>query len=516
MKQLLVIFLTLMISLASLAQSGLPVKKISIFKNGTAMIVKEGATPVTGGKASIPVPSHTIYGTYFLGTGKDNPIKNMTVKNDTIKKQEKAQAIWQLIAGNVGKKVTISFSPAQKLDKSVTGKILGYNQQTGLIRVQEDNGKIAALHSTDLYLVEFNEEENKTYMADSIQRSLILTPQNAAENINLEEIYLQTGMNWMPSYFLKLKDDKVARLEMKAMIENFSDGITDAETELIVGSPQMINSGRPDPMTYDYQTLDGTATGGTPAYTHAWSNSTQTKAYNLNPVTMEEVPFDNSFSTSGEKNNDMYIYKIGKVSLGRNSKGIYPIFAGNIEYKDKYEGQVYDKTNYVNTRIANNDETPIDVFHSLEIKNSATVPLTTAPVTIVNEKEQFLAQDEIKYTPVGSSSNIRLSKAVDIIMKNTEEESTRTDNAKKIGKVIYSSVKLKGTITVENFQAKEVTVAVTKDVSGDVSVASDNGKITKQKTYANLNPYTQIKWDVKLSANQKKTVTYEYEVFFTP
>lgn len=497
---------------SAIAQS-LPVKKISIFKNGTAMIVHEGSTPITGGKATLPVPSRAIYGSYFLGTGKDNTVKNIAIKNDTLKKQEKATAIWQLIAGNVGKKVALNFSPAGKIDHLVSGKILSYNQQSGLIRILGDNGKTQVLNATDVYMAEFAEEEKQTYLADSIQRSLVITPANTSGNLNVQEVYLQTGMNWMPSYFMILKDEKTARLEMKATIENFADPLSDAETELIVGAPQMTNSDKLDPMTYDYQTTDGISAvtyGGSGTY----SNAMQAKSLAVAaPYTYE---WSQDFATAGEKNDDQYIYKIGKVSLGKNTKGVYPIFAGSIEYKDKYEGVIEDRSNYAESRAANNDETPIDVFHSLGIKNTASVPLTTAPVTIINEKDQFVAQNEITYTPAGSTSTVRLSKAIDIIMKNPEEETNRTDNAKKVGKQTYSSVKIKGTVMLENFQNKEVTVAVTKNTNGEVSTASDGGKITRQKTYSNINPLTQIKWDVKLAANQKKTVSYEYEVFFTP
>lgn len=499
---------------ATIAQS-LPVKKISIFKNGTAMIVREGSTPIAGGKATLPVPSRAIYGSYFLGTGKDNAVRNIAIKNDTIKKEEKATAIWQLIAGNVGKKVTLSVAPAGKIDKTITGKILSYNQQSGLIRLQSDNNKIEVFRSADVYLAEFAEEEKQTYLADSIQRSLVITPSNGSGNMNLQEIYLQTGVNWMPSYFMILKDEKSARLEMKATIENFADPLSDAETELIVGAPQMTNSDKLDPMTYDYQTMDGIVSVDRMAL-YANNNAMQTKSYAWSAAAPAADAFNQEFSATGEKNDDLYIYKIGKVSLGKNSKGIYPIFAGNIEYKDKYEGLIEDRSNYAESRAANNDETPIDVFHSLEIKNTASVPLTTAPVTIINEKDQFVAQNEISYTPAGSTSTVRLSKAIDIIMKNPEEETSRTDNAKKIGKQTYSSVKIKGTVTLENFQNKEVTVAVTKNTNGEVSTASDGGKITRQKSFTNINPLTQIKWDVKLAANQKKTVSYEYEVFFLP
>ena len=479
------------------------------------MIIKEGSVAVKSGKATLPVPAHTIYGTYFLGTSKDNPIKNIVIVNDTLKKKEKALAVWQLIAGNVGKTATISFAPGQKLDKSLSGKITSYNQQSGLIQVKQENGKLASIHSTDVYEVEFSEECNNFYLADSIQRSLVLSPQNPGENIALQEIYMQTSVNWMPSYFLKLKDDKTARLEMKATIENFAEGLTDAETELIVGSPQMTNSGTLDPMTYDYATMNATPNGGTGTY--AWSNNMmQGKVMSSMSADAIAPAFENSFSTDGEKNGDMYIYKIGKVTIGKNSKAIYPIFAGTIEYKDKYEGTIYDKTNYANTHTTDNEETPFDVFHSLEIKNTASVPLTTAPVTIVNDKEQFMAQDNLNYTPIGAPSTIRLSKAVDIIMKNMEEESTRIDNAKKIGKVTYASIKLTGKVTIENFQNKEVTVTATKEMNGTVSTASDNGKIIKHKGQVTINPYTQIKWDVKLAPNEKKTLTYEYEVFFQP
>src|SRR5579864_8689825 len=102
---------------------------------------------------------------------------------------------------------------------------------------------------------------------------------------------------------------------------------------------------------------------------------------------------------------------------------------------------------------------------------------------VLNDKEQFIAQDELKYTPVGSSTSIRLSKAVDIIMKNTEEEKSREDNAKKIAKTNYSKVVLKGTVNVDNYQNKEVTITVTKSMNGSVLSQSDNGKVTKNKSY---------------------------------
>jgi hypothetical protein len=212
----------------------------------------------------------------------------------------------------------------------------------------------------------------------------------------------------------------------------------------------------------------------------------------------------------------MFIYKLGKVTLPKESKGSYPIFANNIEYKDKYEGSIYDIINFYSTRYVQPEEKLFDIYHSLEIKNTSGVPLTTASIMVINEKDQFLAQDELKYTPVNASTDIRLSKAIDILMKNNEEEVSRMDNAKKIGKTSYSKVVLKGEIVIENFQKNEVTVAVKKNVNGTVNSSTDGGVVLRNKNYSYINPSSDIKWDVKLAAGQKKVLTYNYEVFFTP
>jgi hypothetical protein len=163
----------------------------------------------------------------------------------------------------------------------------------------------------------------------------------------------------------------------------------------------------------------------------------------------------------------------------------------------------------------NNNEDNCDVFHSIELKNSTTFPFTTAAVMVLTEKGQFMAQDQLKYTPTGAVSIIKLSKAIDVVMKNTEEETSRVENFKKIGKTTYHKVLLKGSIVVENLQPKQVIIDVAKHVNGTVTNDGD-GKMKKQKTYNSVNPYSDITWQVTLNAGEKKTLTYEYEVLFAP
>lgn len=496
------------------AQSPLNTKKVTVFKNATALIVKEGTAPVKNGNAVLPIPGEALYGTYFVGSAKDNAVKNIVFRNDTVKKQEESKTVQQYLAGNLNRTVTISYSPTQGIDKTVTGKVVHYDLKAGILKFVSDKGNSIILNEGSIYQADFKEDPSAYYMGDTVKRMIVLRPDKPADNMQLQEIYMTGGINWLPSYYLRLKDDKNARIEMKAVLENQVEDLKDAEIELVVGAPQMKYSSQADPMTYDYITVGNSAMS--PKAYRASNAAMQSVSYGI-AAEADAAYFDESFNTEGEKAGDMYIYKLGKVTLPNKAKGSFPIFAGNVEYKDKYEGNIYDVTNFFSNRFVPDNEQTFDVFHSLELKNTSSVPFTTASVMVVNEKDQFVAQDELKYTPAGSTSSIRLSKAVDIVMKNTEEEKGREDNAKKIGKQIFSKVTLKGTVNVANYQDKEVTITITKNVNGTVTATKDGAKVTaKRSVYNNQNPNTDIKWEVKLGANEKKDLNYEYEVLFVP
>lgn len=503
-------------AMALYAQSPLNTKKVTVFKNATALIVKEGTAPVKNGNAVLPIPGEALFGTYFVGSAKDNAVKNIVFRNDTVKKQEESKTVQQYLAGNLNKTVTISYSPTQGIDKTVTGKVVHYDLKAGILKFVSDKGNSIILNEGSIYQADFKEDPSAYYMGDTVKRMIVLRPDKPADNLQLQEIYMTGGINWLPSYYLRLKDDKNARIEMKAVLENQVEDLKYAEVELVVGAPQMKYSSQADPMTYDYITIGNSGyAGGAAGRVYMQSNAMASKA--MNEVAADAGYFDESFTTEGEKAGDMYIYKLGKVTLPNKAKGSFPIFAGNVEYKDKYEGTIYDVTNFFSNRFVPDNEQTFDVFHSLELKNTSSVPFTTASVMVVNEKDQFVAQDELKYTPAGATSSIRLSKAVDIVMKNTEEEKGREDNAKKIGKQIFSKVTLKGTVNVANYQDKEVTITITKNVNGTVTATKDGAKVTaKRSVYNNQNPNTDIKWEVKLGANEKKDLNYEYEVLFIP
>lgn len=491
------------------AQQPLPLKKITVFKNGSCLLTREGKATVKDGVARLPIPQEVLFGGYWIGATGGNTVQSLSFKNDKLEKKKAAKEFWQLISGNVGKTVTVSIG--SKSNETVTGKIVSFERQAGIVKLKQENGRITYLQTQNIFQLDFSEDANVNFMEDSTFRMVLLKPEKPANDINLQQLSMQAGVNWVPSYLLKIKDDKSARLEMKAVIENGIEDITNAETELVVGSPQMYFGMRRDPITYDYLTTESGVDNAGASPMQALSNAAFARGARADKA---EDAFDGNYSTEGEKTGDLYIYKIGKVSLANRTKGSYPVFASNVEYKHRYEGVIADKTNYYNSRFVDNNETSFDVYHSLEMKNNTAMPFTTAPVMVVTEKEQFLAQDLLTYTPAGGTVGVKLSKAIDIVMRNAEEETQRNDSYKKINSYIYSRVLIKGNISINNLQSKEVTVNVTKLLAGTVLSQSDGGKAIKTGIGYDNNPSSTIAWEIRMPVNGKKTLTYEYEVLY--
>ncbi|MCS6818674.1 MAG: hypothetical protein RMJ53_08385 [Chitinophagales bacterium] len=496
------------------AQNSLNAKKVTIYKNGTALVVNEGTVKTKDGKAIIPLPDKALYGAYWVGAPKDNPIRSITFRNDTLKKSKRCESVAEYLAGNIGKQATVYLNLGTQADKSISGQIADFYQPTGMLKIKTDKGT-SWLNVRNIYQVEFRDNENHYFLADSIQKMIIIQPEKNAPTIALQEFYLQSSMNWIPSYFIKLKDDKVARLEMKALIENGGEDIENAETELVVGAPQLAYGLKPDPMTYDYLTIEANDQSTAFANKRYEYKNLRVANAEMAMAVPDEGFFNQQFETEGEKYEDYYFYKLGKISLPKNAKGTFPIFAKEVEYKHKYECNIPDQVNFFYTRYAGNEENKYDVFHSLEFKNTTGMPLTGAPIMALNEKDLFLAQDKLSYVPANANASVKISKAVDVVLKNQEEEISRNDSYKKIGRSNYGKVVLKGNIQIENYQEKAIVLNVVKNLTGEITKFSDNAVVVKRKNYATgLNPVSEAKWEINLKPNEKKTITYEYEVIY--
>lgn len=508
-------------SLAAGAQ--MKTTKVSVFKNGTFFQKKEGNMKITDRVTYVDVPSTALLGTYWIAAGKDSKVQQIDVRQDTIKKTKTALSITDYLQGNEGKQITLRYN--QMLDASkpsmrtVSGTLVKYFPQTGIIKLKTDGNKMLIISTSNLNDVEFDSSVSDKYQADTIvRRAKIQLEKNIGSN-DFTIVSMQTGVQWQPSYYIRLVNDKDARLVMKGTVENFSEDLEDVDLDLVVGAPQMFFGTQFDPISVGYLTslITTSYANGTYGNDNRFLSNAQSVAWDYSSTGAAAIPIagEDEYTANGEKVSDLYYYKAGKITLKKNTKTLIPISLTTIPYKDVYEADIGDITNYyVNRSVTYDEMQRTDAYHSLKFTNKSAAPITTAPVFVVDQDEKPLAQDQIKYTPVNADVLVRLSKAIDVSVKSKDEELSRSEKVKKYNKLYYDKITLKGTVEVTNYLDKPITLSVKKSVNGEVTKA-EGGTTSKSGRYNSLNPFSTIKWEVELKAGEKKTINYEYEVYIT-
>ncbi len=539
----LVVSLTLHPLLLHAADSAavLKTKSISIFKNGSCFFTKEGTLPLVNNQLRLPVPS-AINGTYWLNTPGERTIRSVLFKNELVKVKRDVNSVIELLENNIGKNISFelvryaplgtppntggivgSGTPQNMGLQAYSGKILGVNRTLNTFKIEDKLGThyfdVASLAGTNYSIVDAQDSKQQ----DSSVRYAIINPTKSMDELKLQELSLQNGVQWIPSYNIRLNSAKEARIELKATIENFSaEDILNAETEVVVGVPQLYFSRVMDPVTSPYMTQLNTLL---PAYNNSQYNQSRDinvrsarstyKTTEMSAGVSADVAnnYNTSFESEAEASNDIFIYKLGAMTLERNTKAFVPVFATNVEYKDIHECDIPDVVNYEYSRVVNNRDDNFDVFHSIEIHNTSGYPLTTGVVVVHDDKNHFLAQDQLKYIAKGGRGQVHLAKALSVTLKNSEEELERTDNVKRINKIPYGKAQLRGTISINNFDDKAITIKIKKHVNGSVSSAP-NGNTKKQSQNFGLNPQSEISWEVTVGAGEKKELSYEYETVY--
>ncbi len=580
MKKTTLSAIAILLSMGALAQ--LQPTKLSVFSNGTFFEQKEGKLKFDHNTAHVDLPGSILQGTFWLAGNSDIKIKQIDVGVDTVKKVKNAQYLDDFLAGNEGKVVTLRFvqnliaSPNPTL-RTLSGTLVSFNKQSGLIKLKTTDGKVILINADNLNDIDLDANANDTFKDDTLIRRANIYLDKPVAEAPFNQVSMQTGLQWQPSYFIKLENDKDARLIMKATVENGTEISYDKiDLDLVVGSPQLFFGTTIDPVSHffappppplsynwDYEgdgseDLNYRGSRFRRAFTRKEFTITETNVngaaiYYTQPVITSGAPamygmmdgltkistgdepisntiwdasgayqvalditVDKDYSSEGKKSADLYYYKAGKVSLPKNTKTVLPISQSTIAYKHVYEAAIGDITNYAyNKAILNDEAKTVDVFHSLKLTNKTAAPLTEASVFVVNENEDPIAQDKITYTPINEDVSIKLSKAIDVSVKSKENEIGKDEKARKFNKKTYDKVMLKGTVDIINSLDKTITLTLKKALRGEVT-KTDGGTVVKPGRFLDINPISLIKWDIDLKPGEKKTIVYEYEVYIAP
>ena len=486
--------------------------RLSLFSNGTFYQKQEGNAPLRNKVALLEVPGNVLNGTYWLSAGKGNKISQVTFEEDTIKKRKTAEQMPDLLAGNPGKKVTLKLQAGQGIS-SLSGTLVNYNRNTGLGRLDAESGSAAFFSGNNIVEVQFADRNLQgTFEADSVIKLAKLYTNASGSEAPVSVLSMQTGIKWYPSYYLKITDDKEAKLVMKATVENFALNADDAEADLVVGSPQMAYGTNLDPISQDY-TQDPAPQ---PVYYRAMSKAARMPM--AAPAPMAGTAYDGgmpeqtNYQTGGDRQADLYFYRTGKISLRKNTKTLLMISTSSVPCDEQYGVVIPTGIAYSSPSNTTDDWSDFGVAHSLKITNKTGAPLTDAPVFVLSATDDPIAQCAVTYTPNLKETYLSLGNAVNITSKAREEEVELQENAKRVGKSVYNLVTVTGTIKLSNTEEKTRKVLVTKQINGEV-LQAEGGKTVKRGSYNNYNANSEIRWTAELPAGTDKTLTYRYRQY---
>jgi hypothetical protein len=176
------------------------------------------------------------------------------------------------------------------------------------------------------------------------------------------------------------------------------------------------------------------------------------------------------------------------------------------------------------------------VAHMVRCTNKSNYPLTTAPALIVRDG-RLLGQGLVTYTAVNATSDLEITKAIDIQVAKSDEETARVPSAVRWQGADYARVDLAGTIKLTNHRDKPVDVEMTRHVLGNVTGADTGGVVVKGNAleesgglaagppvwwrwygwpdwWAHLNGVGRITWKIRIEPGKSADLGYTWHYFW--
>ncbi len=544
----------------------MPVKEVTVFKDGHAFVLHEGTLPVNGAGAvqmdCLPSP---VLGTFWpYSAAKKAKLTAVVAGQRRVLVEKTALNLRELLEANKGAGATITENGGLKYQATIIGipqrgaEELEATAPPGTAPKLPEKGGVILLKTQDgvkvvdigrIQDVTFSSDYRPAGAAEEFRDLLTLRfdwegrkPEREAE-VGL--VYLQRGLRWIPGYRLEIDDAGRATLKLQATLVNDLVDLEDAAVNLVVGVPSFAFSGMVDPIALQKEAaLVSSRLQPQSRTDFAFSNAIMTQV--ASPVAngggqAEEAGPE---MAGAEREADLYVFSLRHVTLRKGERMVVPVAEAAVKYQDRYVLEIpFAPPQEIFSNLNGDRQTELarlmaapKVQHVLRLTNPGPHPLTTAPALITSQG-RLIAQSLLKYTPEGSAVDLDVTTAVDVLVKKQEKEVQRTPNAVRWDGDDYFKVDLKGTLVLTNRRKEPVEVDVVRQILGNADAASLNGKIEKLNVledpaatgasrpywwnwyswpswWSHFNGIARISWKISLEPGQEKTLTYTWHYYW--
>ncbi len=544
------------------ALARMPVKEVTVFKDGHAYVVHEGTMPTdAAGNVLLDLLPTPVLGTFWpYSLDKGAKLEAVVAARRRVTVERTALTLRELIEANAGAEVVVTEGtkppyPATivKLLARSTEELDAAELPTGvealpvkgnvlLLKTADGTKAVPIEHITDVKFV----GKYATKVSDVEVRNLLTLKLDwagklAAKSAEVGMAYVQKGIRWMPSYRVELGNDGQAVVKLQATILNELADLKGVTVNLVVGVPSFYFKDTTDPVALSQVLAQLSPYFQADNYSgNSLSNAIMTQNVAMPRVNAPAPPADlGPVVEGGTQSEDLFVFTVKNVTLARGQRLVLPVAQYSLGYKDVYALDIaatpppevrHQSGDTPAAQIARMMAAP-KVMHKVRLTNGATHPLTTAPALILKDG-RVLAQGMMTYTPKLSSVDVALTAAVDIRVKKADKEAKRTPNAAKVDGNDFWRVDLTGTLALTNSGAKPVEIEVTRHVLGSVDTVGDGAKSEQVNAleddarpvlwsshswpgwWTQVNGVGRVTWTVKLAPGQTAEQAYAWHYFW--
>jgi hypothetical protein len=515
------------------ALARMPVKEVTVFKDGHAFVLHRGTLPTDeGGNVLMDYLPAPVLGTFWPAVAqKDVKLIAVTAGQRRVTVERTPLSIRELIEANVGAAVTITETPSgrEQVPISYTAIIVGVTErsykeleaaappnagdllpQKGEVVLLKTAEGIKAVTLARIQDVTFKDSLKKAWGNVEFRNLLTLRldwgSRKPERSVEVGLTYVQRGIRWIPNYKVTIDGNGKALVKLQATLLNELTDLDDATCNLVIGVPTFQFKDTVDPMALQQNMAqlsqyfrESNPTAGQYAM---FSNSIMTQAPRM---TESRSPADASRSVDlgpdvggADQVEDLHIFTVNHVTLKKGQRMVVPVVEFTVPYKDVFVLEIpfappEDVWRQLNTQqqaeIAKLLSAP-KVMHKIRLENKSEHPFTTAPALIVRD-DRVLGQGLMTYTAKGGSGDLPITTAIDIQVKKTDNESSRTPNAVSWNNDRYFRIDLAGSVALTNYRSQPVNLEVVRHVLGNITEAEQDGKIAmvnvlEDSTYASV------------------------------
>ena len=250
--------------------SNIPVKEVTVFKDGHSFVLHEGEMPVDkSGNVVMDYLPTPVLGTFWpYSTEENTKLTSVVAGRRIVAINRTTLDLQELLKANVGAKVAITESGHKKYVATIVAVPTRSSQELETTSPPNSNpslpqeGKVILLkitegvkavrldHITD---VTFLENYKTTRSTEEFRNVLTLKLDRKKgkmrESAKVGIVYLQKGLRWIPNYKVTIDGRGKAALELQSTLINDLTDLEDVTVHLVIGVPTFAFADMIDPIS---------------------------------------------------------------------------------------------------------------------------------------------------------------------------------------------------------------------------------------------------------------------------